>query len=69
MAWASRDGSTLDLLTVAETAPDPIPEDRASMNGVQQLSVEATRLNHHFSQQVLKPSCSAPYMQALHAAS
>ena len=36
---------------MAETAPDPIAEDAASINGVQQLSVEATKLNHHFSQQ------------------
>ena len=47
----SRDGSSLDLLTVAETAPDPIAEEPANINGVQQLSVEATKLNHHFSQQ------------------
>ena len=51
----SRDGSTLDLLTVAETAPDPIAEDPTNINGVQQLSVEATKLNHHFSQQVRCP--------------
>ena len=37
---------------MAETAPDPIAEDPANINGVQQLSVEATKLNHHFSQQV-----------------
>lgn len=47
-----RDGSNLDLLTVAETAPDPLPEDKDSINGVQQLSLEATAINQNFSQQV-----------------
>lgn len=47
-----RDGSTLDLLTVAETAPEAIAEDKDSINGVQQLAVEATAINQNFSQQV-----------------
>lgn len=49
-----RDGSNLDLLTVAETAPDPLPEDKDAINGVQQLSLEATAINQNFSQQVLR---------------
>ena len=48
-----REGSTLDLYSVNETAPEPIPEDRDSINAIQQLSMEATRINQNFSQQVL----------------
>lgn len=46
-----RDGSSLDLLTVAETSPEQIAEDKDNVNGVQQLSMEATALNQNFSQQ------------------
>ena len=55
-----RDGSTLDLLTVAETSPEQIAEDKDNINGVQQLSVEATALNQNFSQQVHAPPVAAP---------
>ncbi|KAK9826613.1 hypothetical protein WJX74_005621 [Apatococcus lobatus] len=48
-----RDGSSLDMLTVAETAPEPVPEEKDNINGVQQLSLEATGINQSFSQQVL----------------
>jgi translation initiation factor 3 subunit D len=48
-----RDQSNLDLLSVNETAPDPIPEDRDNINSVQQLALEATAINQNFSQQVL----------------
>ncbi len=44
--------SSLNLLTVNETAPEPVPEDRDNINGVQQLSLEATAVNQNFSQQV-----------------
>ena len=47
-----RDGSSLDLLTVAETSPEQIAEDKDNINGVQQLSLEATTLNQNFTQQV-----------------
>ncbi len=47
-----RDGSSLDMLTVAETAPEAVPEEKDNMNGVQQLSLEATAINQSFSQQV-----------------
>ena len=50
-----RDGSSLDLLTVAETSPEQIAEDKDNINGVQQLSLEATTLNQNFSQQVQHP--------------
>ena len=39
-----RDGSSLDALTVAETSPEQIAEDKDNINGVQQLSAEATTL-------------------------
>ncbi|KAI8464165.1 MAG: eukaryotic translation initiation factor 3, subunit 7 [Monoraphidium minutum] len=48
-----RDGGPLDLLSVNETAPEQIPEDRDNMNGVQQLSLEATAVNQSLSQQLL----------------
>jgi translation initiation factor 3 subunit D len=48
-----REGSTLDLLTVNETAPEQVPEDKDNINGVQQLSLEATMINQNLSQQVL----------------
>ncbi|KAK9826714.1 hypothetical protein WJX81_000679 [Elliptochloris bilobata] len=48
-----RDGSAVELLTAAETAPEAVAEDRDALNGVQQLSQEATTVNQNFSQQVL----------------
>lgn len=39
---------------VAETAPEAVAEEKDSINGVQQLSKEATAVNQHFSQQVLQ---------------
>ena len=52
-----RDGSSLDLLTVAETSPEQIAEDKDNINGVQQLSLEATTLNQNFTQQVQRLRC------------
>ena len=48
-----RQGATLEYLTNGETAPDPVAEDRDSINGVQQLSAEATGVNQAFREQVL----------------
>jgi len=48
-----RDGGALDLLTVNETAPEQIPEDRDNINGLQQLSLEATAVNQSLTQQLL----------------
>ena len=48
-----RDRSSFDLLTVNETAQDPVPEEKESINGVEKLSQEATLINQNFSQQVL----------------
>jgi hypothetical protein len=47
-----RPDSNLNMLTVNETAPEAVPEDKDNMNGVQQLGVEATACNQNFSQQV-----------------
>ena len=41
-----------ELITVAETAPEAVAEDKDSINGIQQLSQEATIINQSFSQQV-----------------
>jgi len=51
-----RPGSTLEYVTNGETAPDPISEDRDSINGVQKLSIEATNVNAAFRAQVLSTS-------------
>ncbi|CAK8678193.1 eukaryotic translation initiation factor 3 subunit D-like [Clavelina lepadiformis] len=48
-----RDDSAFDLLTVSETANEP-PQDEG-LNAPHNLSMEATYINHNFSQQVLKP--------------
>eukprot|EP00898_Chlorokybus_atmophyticus_P000696 jgi/Chlat1/1627/Chrsp127S01887 len=47
-----RDNS-FDLLTVSETAQEPVTEEKENMNGVASLSQEATFINQNFSQQVL----------------
>mmetsp|Transcript_38756 Transcript_38756/g.74267 ORF Transcript_38756/g.74267 Transcript_38756/m.74267 type:complete len:544 (-) Transcript_38756:266-1897(-) len=48
-----RDRSNFDLLTVHETAQEPIPDEKDNINGVSHLSQEATVINQNFSQQVL----------------
>nr|CAB3241618.1 eukaryotic translation initiation factor 3 subunit D-like [Phallusia mammillata] len=47
-----RDDSNFDLLTVSETANEP-PQDEG-INAPLSLAMEATYINHNFSQQVLK---------------
>lgn len=44
----------VDLLTVNETAIEPPQEDPTGLNSPKNLSLEATFINHNFSQQVLK---------------
>lgn len=44
----------LDLLTVSETATEPPQEEGANLNSPKNLALEATFVNHNFSQQVLK---------------
>merc|ERR1719378_1117442 len=50
-----RDDSEFDLLTVYETAWDPPQDEGNSINSPHNLALEATFINHNFSQQVLKP--------------
>lgn len=50
-----RDDSEFDLLTVSETANEPPQEEGANnINFPRNLALEATFINHNFSQQVLK---------------
>jgi len=49
-----RDDSEFDLLTVSETATEPPQEEGANLNSPKNLALEATFINHNFSQQVLK---------------
>ncbi|XP_013417569.1 eukaryotic translation initiation factor 3 subunit D-like isoform X2 [Lingula anatina] len=49
-----RDDSEFDLLTVSETAIEPPQEEGTSINSPRSLALEATFINHNFSQQVLK---------------
>lgn len=48
-----RDRSNFDLLTVHETAQEPIPDEK-DMNGVAAMRKESTAVNRNFSQQVLQ---------------
>ncbi|GFR44661.1 hypothetical protein Agub_g5951 [Astrephomene gubernaculifera] len=48
-----RQSSKFTLLTVNETAPEAVPEDKDNINGMHHLALEATALNQNFSQQVL----------------
>lgn len=48
-----RPNSSLDFLTNGETAPDSLPEEKDNVNGMQQLSVEATAINQGFREQML----------------
>lgn len=50
-----RDNSEFDLLTVNETAAEPpFNDDTNSINNPRNLALEATYINHNFSQQILK---------------
>jgi len=49
-----RDDSEFDLLQVWETSNEPPSEEGNSLNSPRSLSLEATFINHNFSQQVLK---------------
>ncbi|KAI7845745.1 hypothetical protein COHA_000661 [Chlorella ohadii] len=53
LVFDKRANSSLDFLTNGETAPDPLPEEKDNINGMQQLSMEATSVNQAFREQVL----------------
>lgn len=55
-----RDNTEFDLLTVNETAPEPPQDDGNSLNSPRNLAIEATFINHNFSQQVLKSDEKEP---------
>ena len=48
-----RDNSAFDLLTVSETSTDPPQDEEKHINSPNNLALEATYINHNFSQQVL----------------
>ena len=49
---ATSAASGAELVTAGETLPDAVAEDKDSINGVQQLSQEATGIIQSFTQQV-----------------
>merc|ERR1719334_170597 len=49
-----RDNTEFDLLTVSETSAEPPQEEGSNLNSPRNLALEATFVNHNFSQQVLK---------------
>ncbi|XP_046392789.1 eukaryotic translation initiation factor 3 subunit D isoform X1 [Ischnura elegans] len=49
-----RDNTEFDLLTVNETSVEPPQDESNSLNSPRSLALEATFINHNFSQQVLK---------------
>jgi translation initiation factor 3 subunit D len=53
-----RDNTEFDLLTVNETSVEPPQDDASSLNSPRNLAIEATFINHNFSQQVLKTGSS-----------
>lgn len=57
------------VMQVAETAPEAVAEDKDSINGVQQLSHEATAINQTFSQQVSAACLLLPVVLTASAAS
>jgi translation initiation factor 3 subunit D len=54
-----RDNTEFDLLTVNETSEPPV-DDANSLNSPRNLAIEATFINHNFSQQVLKIGPNEP---------
>eukprot|EP00708_Paratrimastix_pyriformis_P002644 GAFH01001395.1.p2 GENE.GAFH01001395.1~~GAFH01001395.1.p2 ORF type:complete len:534 (-),score=149.68 GAFH01001395.1:63-1517(-) len=49
----TRENSTLDLDTVSENSHEPPPDEKDSINGAMNLSIEATHVNHLFQHQAL----------------
>merc|ERR1719410_2924046 len=49
-----RENTEFDLLTVSETSTEPPQDEGSSLNSPRNLALEATFVNHNFSQQVLK---------------
>lgn len=53
------------MFQVYETAQEPIPEEKDSINSMHSLSQEATFINQNFSQQVLQKVCFLLILSAL----
>jgi len=49
-----RDNTEFDLLTVSETSAEPPQDEGSALNSPRNLALEATFINHNFSQQVLR---------------
>lgn len=49
-----RDNTEFDLLTVNETSVEPPQDDGSPLNSPRNLALEATFINHNFSQQVFE---------------
>lgn len=49
-----RENTEFDLLTVSETSTEPPQDEGNSLNSPRNLALEATFINHNFSQQVLR---------------
>lgn len=56
----ARADSLADAPTVAETSPDPPPDDKESINGLQQLRVEAAAAQRDWVAQATLPADAAP---------
>uniref|UniRef100_A0A3B5PTA6 Eukaryotic translation initiation factor 3 subunit D n=1 Tax=Xiphophorus maculatus TaxID=8083 RepID=A0A3B5PTA6_XIPMA len=61
-----RDNSDFDLLTVSETANEPPQDEGNSFNSPRNLAMEATYINHNFSQQCLRMVSPAPRPHLAH---
>lgn len=55
-----RDSTEFDLLTVNETSVEPPADESSSLNNPRNLALEATFINHNFSQQVLRSGTGEP---------
>lgn len=55
-----RDGTEFDLLTVNETSVEPPQDESNPLNSPRNLALEATFINHNFSQQVLRSGSGEP---------
>ncbi|XP_016959847.1 eukaryotic translation initiation factor 3 subunit D-2 [Drosophila biarmipes] len=55
-----RDNTQFDLLTVNETSQEPPMDEEGSINSAHSLAMEATLINHNFSQQVLRVGDQEP---------
>ena len=60
-----RDNTEFDLLTVSETAAEPPQDEGTSLNSPRNIALEATFINHNYSQQVLKRKFKNTFVYSL----